>query len=67
MTLLQIFDTYTAGSPGFCKAVQTHCGFNASLAEIKRIADLADTAEKFQQVWENDDSWTDENNAAEAA
>lgn len=62
MTLSQIFDTYTAGSQGFCEAVQTHCGFNASLTEIERIADLADTAEEFQRVWENDDSWTDANN-----
>lgn len=64
MTINEIYATYTVGSQGFCKAVETYCGFGASIAEIERIADIADTAEEFQSVWENDDSWTDAKNAA---
>ena len=62
MNIHEIYTTFSAGSRGFVMAVQSHCGFNASDDEIERIAELADTAEEFQSVWENDDSWTDSNN-----
>ena len=62
MTLAEIYDAFTPGSLGFCKAVETYCGFGISLDEIERIANLAADAEDFQSIWENDDSWTDENN-----
>ena len=62
MSIHEIYTTFSAGSRGFVSAVQSHCGFYASDAEIGRIAELADTAEEFQSVWENDDSWTDSNN-----
>lgn len=62
MTLSEIYEKFNAGSPGFVDAVQSHCGLYASDAEIERIADLADDADSFQHIWENDDSWTDENN-----
>lgn len=62
MTIEQIYAAYTAGSTGFAIAIETHCGYCISREEIKRIAAKASTAEEFQQVWENDDSWTDENN-----
>lgn len=65
MTLEQIFAAYTKGSQGFVKAVETHCGFNASAAEIERIADKATDAASFEDIWKNDDSWTDEANVAE--
>jgi hypothetical protein len=51
MTINEIYATYTVGSQGFCKAVETHCGYSVSIS--------------FQSVWENnDDSWTDAKNAA---
>jgi hypothetical protein len=64
MTLSEIYDSYTAGSVSFVQAVQSHCGFCASNEEIERIADLASDADEFQRIWENDDSWTDANNAS---
>ena len=62
MTLEQIYSDFTPGSPGFCIAVETHCGFQTSREETARIAAKAKTAADFQSVWENDDSWTDANN-----
>ena len=62
MTLSEIFSAYTPGSTGFCIAVETHCGFNISRDETKRIAARAATADEFEAVWQNDDSWTDEKN-----
>lgn len=59
MTLAQIYNDYTVGSAGFCAAVETHCGYNISREEIGRIAAQAKTDEEFQNIWENDDSWTD--------
>ena len=62
MTIEQIYSDYTVGSQGFCIAIETHCGFGISRTEIARIAARASDAEQFQSIWENDDSWTDENN-----
>lgn len=62
MTLSQIYSQFTRGSQGFCRAVETHCGFNTSMDETKRIADKAETAEDFERIWESDDNWTDEKN-----
>mgnify|MGYP006324356727 CR=1 FL=1 len=62
MTIEQIYAEYTVGSQGFCKAVETHCGFGTSMEETARIAAKAPTAAEFEQVWQDDDSWTDENN-----
>lgn len=62
MTIEQIYNDYSAGSQGFVIAVETHCGYGISRTEIERIAGIAKTASEFQSVWENDDSWTDENN-----
>jgi hypothetical protein len=67
MTLAEIFSTYTAGSTGFCIAVETHCGFNISRTEIARIAERAaedgpnsdDMAARFQWEWENTADWAD--------
>ena len=64
MNLEQIYAQFSAGSRGFVQAVQSHCGFCASDAEIERIADVAADAADFQRIWENDDSWTDDNNAS---
>lgn len=64
MTLADIYAKFTAGDRGFIAAVQSHCGFCCSDAEIERIADLATDAGDFQRIWENDDSWTDANNVA---
>lgn len=64
MTIEQIYSEFTRGSQGFCIAVETHCGYQTSRAETARIAALAETADQFQRVWENDDSWTDANNDA---
>ena len=62
MTLNEIYNEYTAGSNGFCKAVQTHCGLDVSNDEIERIASKAASAEQFMNIWENEDWWTDANN-----
>lgn len=62
MTINDIYAAYTPGSQGFCIAVETYCGYQTSRTETARIAALAPTADDFQAVWENDDSWTDENN-----
>ena len=63
MTLSEIYAEYTAGSQGFCIAVETHCGLDISRDEIERIGDQSETASDFMDTWENDDSWTDENNS----
>ncbi len=62
MKLTEIYQQFTVGSNGFCIAVETHCGFGISRAEIMRIAELADDADAFQRIWKGDDSWTDANN-----
>jgi hypothetical protein len=62
VTINEIYAAFIPGSVGFCNAVSSHCGFCTSDTETARIADLADTAEEFQSVWENDDSWTDASN-----
>lgn len=64
MTLDEIFSTYTKGSPGFVKAVETYCGFLISSTEIERIANKASDAAEFQRVFEDDDTWTDDNASA---
>lgn len=61
-TLTDIYNECTPGSQGFCIAVETHCGFNTSRSETARIAERAETAEEFQRIWQDEDSWTDENN-----
>lgn len=65
MTLEQIFADFTKGSQGFVKAVEMHCGFNASATEIARIADKSTDAQSFQAIWEGQDDWTDEANETE--
>lgn len=62
MTINEIYAAYTTGSNGFIKAVQTHCGFDCSDDEIRRIAEHAENADQFQKIWENEDWWTDANN-----
>jgi hypothetical protein len=62
MTLENIYAEYTQSSAGFAIAVETHCGFNISRDEIKRIAEKASDASSFRSIWENDDWWTDGNN-----
>ena len=64
MALEQIYSQFTRGSQGFCKAVETHCGFNTSLDETKRISEKAETADDFQRIWEHEDWWTDAKAAA---
>ena len=57
MTLETIFSQYRVGSPGFVDAVQTHCGFCISDAEIRAIAETAKTADEFRAIWENQSHW----------
>ena len=59
MTLPEIYDRYTPGFPGFVTAIETHCGFQISRSEIKRIAQRATTPDDFQRIWENETWWTD--------
>lgn len=64
MTLNDIYNEFNAGSQGFATAVQSYCGFDCSDSEIERLAAMSANADEFQKNWENDDSWTDANNAA---
>lgn len=57
MTLAEIYSTYTIGSEGFCRAVETHCGYDLSREQIARIAERASTAEEFHHIWENEAWW----------
>lgn len=62
MTLANIYDEFTAGSDGFCRAVSSWCGFDMSRTEIERVGLRAKTAEKFEDIYANEDWWTDANN-----
>ena len=63
MTLEEIYNTFSVGSEGFIRAVETHRGLEISREEIERIAEVAPTADDFMNVYENSDAWTDANNA----
>lgn len=63
MTLNNIYNEYVVGSQGFCIAVETHCGFEISRTEIERIAERAETAERFEHIWENQTWWADDGKA----
>lgn len=60
MTLEEIYQHYTPGSPGFAIAVESHCGYGITRSEIQRIGEKAKTADEFQDQWENDDWWQDD-------
>lgn len=62
MTIETIYEEFSRGSNGFVHAVQTHCGYDISDAEIERIAEKAETAAEFDRIWQNEDFWTDRNN-----
>jgi hypothetical protein len=63
MTMSEIFDQFSKGSPGFIKAVQTyHSGYECSDDEIARIASRAADAAEFDTIWENEDWWADDKN-----
>lgn len=75
MTLSDIFADYNPGSSGFCIAVETHCGFEISRAEIERIAKAAAAAcpdaddndalaAEFERIWRDESWWSDDENAA---
>ena len=60
MTLAEIFQTYTAGSAGFVKAVSSHCGFDMSNEQIAATAraawaanidDADGAAAEFERLW----------------
>jgi hypothetical protein len=55
-----IYNEFTIGSDGMIRAIQTHCGFNISNAEIERILQRAKTASEFEHLWENTDWWSDD-------
>ncbi|MFD1913785.1 hypothetical protein [Halodurantibacterium flavum] len=59
MELHEIFAHYVRGSQGFCIAVDTHGGFEISRDEIERIAERAENAEQFIEIWEHENWWTD--------
>jgi hypothetical protein len=59
MTLKDIYNEFNAGSDGFAEAVQSHCGFEISRDEIKRLGRNCATAANFQTAWENDGWWED--------
>ena len=59
MSLNEIYERYTPACEGFCIAVSDHCGYEMSRTEIKRVALIAETAEEFDYIWENEDWWPD--------
>jgi hypothetical protein len=59
MTLHEIYDEYDPGSEGFCRAVETHCGYQMTREEIERIGDVAKTPEEFDRIWEDHGWWCD--------
>lgn len=63
MTFDQIAHEYRWGSQGFCIAIETHLGLDASRTEIERIASRTSTPAEFMAVWTDDVDWTDEHNA----
>jgi hypothetical protein len=60
MTLQEIYATFTPGSAGFCAAIVSNGSWGVNRDEAQRIAEMAATAEEFQQVWDSDSSWTDD-------
>lgn len=64
--LSRIYREFTRGSTGFCREVETWCGYNISINEITRIAARAATAEEFAAIWENSEWWTDAANDSAA-
>jgi hypothetical protein len=62
--LEEAFETFTAGSQGFCEHVATHCdGFGLSVGEVARICRVASNSSAFLRVWQDSAWWTDEKNA----
>jgi hypothetical protein len=59
MTLEEIYEEFRAGSAGFVKAVQTHCGFGISNSEIERLAGECPDWWEFEDAWENESWWKD--------
>ena len=74
MSLDEIYDTYTPGSLGFIRAVQTHLSLslqngpgggeshiNQQLSddEIGRIAHASANPEAFMHTWEHETWWLD--------
>ena len=59
MTLTEIYAEFNPGGPGFVDAVKTHCGFEVSDTEAKRLGQVCDTANSFEFTWRNDDWWLD--------
>lgn len=51
--LTEAYEEFTAGSQGFVKFVETHCGYDSSAEVIEAIADVAKTAEEFDRIWHN--------------
>lgn len=58
--LAAAYADFTPGSTGFAIAVETHCGFQASREEIKRIAERARNAAEFVKIWQNENWWADD-------
>lgn len=58
--LAEAYETFTAGSTGFAIFVETHCGFDASRAEIKRVGERARDAAEFLTIMQNETWWFDD-------
>ena len=63
MALEEIYATFSTGSEGFIRAVETHCGFGISRDEIERIAEDAESPVEFELIYTNEDYWTDDKNS----
>lgn len=60
MTKIEIaYETYRAGSDGFCQYIALYANLNLSAEEAYAIAQHAENAAEFMQIWENEDFWID--------
>jgi len=57
MTIAEIYNSFNIGSEGFCRAVETHCGYDILREQVARIAERAKTAEEFHNIWANEAWW----------
>lgn len=55
--LSEIYQQFTRGSEGFCRAVESQCGFDLTREQIRAIAKRAKNAEEFHSIWANEDRW----------
>ena len=60
MTKLETaYKTYRAGSDDFCQYIASYANLNLTPEEAYAIAQHAENAAEFLQIWKNEDFWLD--------